>query len=351
MPIQSTDIRNGDSGFDLSKDIWSSYWHGPRLTCSLSGPGIGYIQPLVDTWKFFFKTVNDAACILDIATGNGAVAIIANDSAKIANRQFVIHAIDQADIDPAAYLHGTGLSVDGINFHPRTLAERTGFPDAYFDIVTGQYALEYTDIEATILEIARVLKPGGLARFVIHMRDSEIYNNTKLQLNDIDFVRNEHQLLNKARRMMITTHEFEMLGSADKRLFLEAKQARDVYLHAAKIVDRAVPNAAYKEIFIAILKMVAFHWENRKQSTLEQFILRSYEMDNEIANAEKRHAAMCDSAMDRKDVEKLLESFKRYGFDKSSMGKLKVRIGDHVGEVGWDVLVHLTGQRSKSQTL
>ncbi|MGH8398788.1 MAG: hypothetical protein ACRETA_11175 [Gammaproteobacteria bacterium] len=43
-------------------------------------------------------------------------------------------------------------------------------------MVTGQLALEYTDIPAIVTEMARILKPRARARFILHMRGSKIYD-------------------------------------------------------------------------------------------------------------------------------------------------------------------------------
>ncbi|MGH8398840.1 MAG: hypothetical protein ACRETA_11460, partial [Gammaproteobacteria bacterium] len=83
-----------------STDIRSSYWKGLRLVCSLAGAGIGYPIPLVDIWQEYFKSFENGARVLDIGTGNGAIAIIANDTARSLGRQLEIHASDQSDIDP-----------------------------------------------------------------------------------------------------------------------------------------------------------------------------------------------------------------------------------------------------------
>ncbi len=328
-----------------SSDIWSSYWKGPRLVCSLAGTGIGYPKPLVDIWQEYFETFDNDAKLLDIGTGNGAVAIIANDTAKSLCRRFEIHASDQSDIDPVTHLQGTGLSVDGITFHPNTPSESTGFPDNYFDGVTGQFALEYMDMPATIKEMARILKPGARARFIMHMQGSNIYEQTKRQLQDIEFVLDRMQLLKKAREMMAAADELEKYHSTDERLLVCAREARERYLEAARTVDRLVPDATYKEIFIAILKMVAYHWSIRHQSTLEQFTKRADEMGVEILMAQRRHEAMCEHALDSSEMETLREQFVHTGFSRSSFSTLQMTVSGIQGIVGWDLSARIQDRR------
>src|SRR5690348_7220058 len=77
-------------GAGMETDIWSSYWRGPRLVCSLAGTGIGYPEALVEVWQRFFAQFPEGTRLLDIATGNGAVAIIASDTARSLGRHFEV---------------------------------------------------------------------------------------------------------------------------------------------------------------------------------------------------------------------------------------------------------------------
>src|SRR5215469_1527731 len=52
----------GDAGMET--DIWSSYWRGPRLVCSLAGTGIGYPEALVEVWRRFFAEFPDGTRLL-----------------------------------------------------------------------------------------------------------------------------------------------------------------------------------------------------------------------------------------------------------------------------------------------
>lgn len=280
---------------------------------------------------------------MDIATGNGAVAIIANEAARALGRHFEIHASDRADIDPVTHLRGTGLLTDGITFHANTPAEVTPFPDAHFDAITGQFALEYTDMAATVRELSRILKPNGQVRFILHMRESEIDLQTKQQIRDIHLALDELQLLNKARRMLTAAYAFEQASGEDQALLSGAEQARQDYIQAARVIDAAVPTSAYKELFIAILKMVAYHWEHRRGSALEQFTARVDEMEGEIRRAEKRHTAMCEHALDEAKMRWLQACFEQNGFRPPSAQILRITMGGKDGAVGWDMRTHLAG--------
>jgi demethylmenaquinone methyltransferase / 2-methoxy-6-polyprenyl-1,4-benzoquinol methylase len=90
--------------------------------------------------------------LLDVATGTGMVA------AALARKGADVTALDQsaAMLAIARARHDTGITfVEGE-------AERLPFADASFDGLTFTYLLRYVDDpQATLKELARVIKPGG----------------------------------------------------------------------------------------------------------------------------------------------------------------------------------------------
>lgn len=295
-------------------DIWSSYWKGPRLSCVRSGHGIGYPKVLENLWRDYFSSLKDHSRLLDIGTGNGAVAIVANDLAHQLGRTYEIHAADQSDIDPSRHLRGTGLMFDDIVFHARTPAEKTGFPDAHFDVITGQYALEYTNKKATIKELSRLLKPGGHARFVLHQRDSQVYKQTQRQIHDLQFLRLDLQLLDKARAMMRMVYACESSNPLDGDSLEEMQQCKRNFFSAAKTLQEIAPKSAYREVFVDVLKILAHYWNTRQQHDLQTFLGRMDELEQELSVTEQRHQAMCDSALNADDIKRLSILFQANGF-------------------------------------
>lgn len=140
---------------------WSRYWaRGALHSCPNAFSG-NYGEEIRALWVEFFAAQPSGARVLDIGTGNGAIALIARDVAHDSGCAFEIEAIDSAEIIPERAAAAYGLATQGIVFRAGVDVESTGYPDAWFDAVSSQFALEYTRLGASLPELARVMKPGS----------------------------------------------------------------------------------------------------------------------------------------------------------------------------------------------
>ena len=96
--------------------------------------------------------------ILDVASGTAGVALqlAARSRARVVGVDLTEQMLGQGRRRVAAAGMGDRVALVAGR------AERLPFPDAYFDALTFTYLLRYVqDPQATLAELARVLKPGG----------------------------------------------------------------------------------------------------------------------------------------------------------------------------------------------
>lgn len=179
---------------------WSDFWQQGFVTTF--GPGMpdNYQGATADFWRAQLESLDNGARILDIACGNGAIAIIAAAVSKETGKDFHITACDLADIhenvagsDEINELRGT------IKFHSKVANEKLPFKPGSFDLVVSHYGVEYGDLPHSISEIRRVLAPGGSFVALAHHSDSPLLQAARSESKAYIWVLKELNLLGRVR--------------------------------------------------------------------------------------------------------------------------------------------------------
>ena len=153
--------------------MWSRYWRSGRLeTCVVErGDGASPFD-LQRLWREHFATYPDGSRLLDLATGNGQVPLIAAETARALGRRFDLTGVDLADVDPQG--RAASLGQGALVLRGRVALEALPFPSATFDGATSQFGFEYANPNKAAREMARVLRPGGRGLLVLHHAGSAV---------------------------------------------------------------------------------------------------------------------------------------------------------------------------------
>jgi ubiquinone/menaquinone biosynthesis C-methylase UbiE len=142
----TTAERATDSYFEeIEQRRYITHYHLPELFESMAGGG---------------------QSLLEIGCGIGV------DSIQLAKRGFQVTAIDLTDNALVVARQFAGHREVTIDFQSGN-AEGLNFPDESFDAVYSFGVLHHTpDIERSVAEVRRVLRPGGTAYVMLYHRDS-----------------------------------------------------------------------------------------------------------------------------------------------------------------------------------
>jgi SAM-dependent methyltransferase len=168
-------------------DHWSSYWARGALTSLPEDFKANYDGEIAAFWQSCFASLPVGASILDVCTGNGALALLAAGYSQQQERNFAITALDAARIDPAAAVKNfpdlAGL-LDSIRFVDRTPLEDFQHAPESFDLVTSQYGIEYCDQGLAAQRVAELLKPGGRFVMLCHTVSSDLLKTMRIEHRD-----------------------------------------------------------------------------------------------------------------------------------------------------------------------
>lgn len=185
-------------------DQWDRYWRYGSLHSFSQVAGGNYDGAIARFWEDQFSALQDGSRLVDIATGNGALPLLALETGERAGRAFHLAGVDLANIDPPATVTDPALAgrLQEIEFHPRTPAEALPFDDASVDLACSQFGLEYSDLPLSVGEIARILRAGGRLAAVIHHAESVLLQATDQEVAQIDYVLDELRLYLKTRNLL-----------------------------------------------------------------------------------------------------------------------------------------------------
>jgi ubiquinone/menaquinone biosynthesis C-methylase UbiE len=186
----------------VSLEQWENYYRAGALSTCPTAPDGGYDLEVRDAWVGFFTPLPDGARVLDIGTGNGVVALIASETAASLGRTWDVHGTDLARIDPAKHVRDGARKFTGITFHAGVASEQLPFEAAHFDAVSGHYSLEYADTARALEEVARVLKPGGTAQFIVHHSNSALIRSARQSLREAHWLFSEAKVYRRLHKLV-----------------------------------------------------------------------------------------------------------------------------------------------------
>lgn len=257
-----------------SQAAWDSFWKqnqdasGTVRTGCLPEAWQGIDLAQTAAWNNFAAKLPRGARVLDLGTGDGRVM------AKLLARR---HDLKPVGIDQATSLPPPPR---GARMRPNVLMHDVPFPDSTFAAVTSQFGFEYGEFEPAAREVARVLRPGGLAGIMTHRADGPILAHNLRRRTQILWAIEEQQLAVRARnslhlrQMGIATLPAEIASAPERgaELFGSASAAweiaeairrtlllsgREPPARTASVIDRIVEQARNELGRIASLEMAS----------------------------------------------------------------------------------------------
>lgn len=298
---------------------WDRQWRA-NLLSTLAGNLTPETASLIERgWGAFFESLPKGAAILDLATGNGYLALLALRVSDKAGKNFQVHGADYAAIDPPRAVPDFQAELARIQFHPRVGCEKLIFADNTFDAVVSQHGVEYAKAGAAIREAARVLKSGGQARFLVHAKGGAILEANLPKLKQCEYMLERKKLFDVVERTV--TEALTGRGDSGAALKKALSETADRFANDSNTVDlETLLNllwGAYeqRESFPDVKAFRGWLTENRKETEAQLARIR----------------AMEGAALDEGGVQRFAEKMKEAGFKKAESSSLEAPDGALIG--------------------
>ena len=316
--------------------IWDRYWQGDRIASCFDVIGCNYEEALLRDWRAFFMSLEHGARLLDLCTGNGAIALVAAEISAAHDKSFHIEAVDSAVIDPPRYVSRQTKHLQAIQFHAKTLVEALPFPDAAFDAVSSQYGIEYTDLQGALAEAARVLAHGGRMRLVLHAAEGQAVRRSKSDISDCRHLALKSGLFKAAEKAIRATWGLgrgQLAPARSDRIRAEkAVGALKARLEAARERSKAATNPAMYDNVISVL---ADTFNKCGDFPLKTLLDQVEAMGAEVLAHLGRLEALVVAAKSEADISEITDSLSGLGF--KNVKYTAVTRGDDDDLVGWAV--------------
>lgn len=286
----------------MSRQHWNTFWEQGYITTFGESLAENYSGRIRKLWESIFSTVRKGDRILDIATGNGAVACIAAEVAAKNNTGVEIFAADAAKIaaDIEAPDHILEVRKD-INFSSWMACEKLDFPDNHFDYVTSQYGIEYSELGSSIPEVYRVLKPSGCAHFISHRDQTRIVKDAAKETSIYDSAINEYRIFDVAEAF---TNSYGNSGSTQSEKSAALNQA----------MNRFLGHYRREELCQILVSDIAAHLRRLKTMSVPEVKAQLSTRKTEYQAAFARLQDMAQAALDDAGLEHILGLSSKVGF-------------------------------------
>jgi ubiquinone/menaquinone biosynthesis C-methylase UbiE len=316
----------------MSLEHWESYYRLGHLATSLMGGSEpGYTQEIRDAWLAFFADVPDGGRIVDLGTGNGAVALIAKQAATQLGRSFDIHGIDLAQIDPARHVKDGARLFEGVQFHALTRADQLPFESGSIAAVAGQYSLEFMDTAPVLADVYRVLCGGRRAQFIIHDSDSILVANGRVSLKQAELILEDTHVLRLLKRFC----EVERKAPANAR-----KHGVELTTASNRMRSEGARIAQGSFLLEMTNRAMAQIFELRTRRSLEATLLAIDQLEKELRTTVRRLRETEMAARSEPEMAELVMLAGRVGFQDVECGP---QLHGGMNRIGWRLTLRKPG--------
>ena len=299
-------------------NAWTRYWQADRLDSCIAGGGEADEADVFRLWAGFLANLPADASVLDLAAGNGAVAVRLLKAAREADKKVSVHAVDMADIDPAQFLRDHQETASDIAFRGGVDISALPFGDASFDGAVSQFGFEYADTSKAAAEMLRILNPGGRFQMLMHHKNSALVAPNIAQITEIDRLFSADGVIER-----LTAYLSAPL-TAQANAFTALEEAGQMLLN---IYQAGLPRIT-EEIFSAVHQLV-----ERTDLGLGVRLQAANDMAGRMKAERERMRQLSEAAQSAADIKTLVDTLEHAG--ASHIEAIEFKVGTDAALLGW----------------
>lgn len=312
--------------------VWSQYWsRGTEHSCAGSYQG-AYGEAIARYWRAGFEKLPAQGRVLDIGTGNGPLPRILLSLSTPPELQ--CDAIDLATVAPAWLKQLAVEQSQRIRFHSNCRAEQLPFASQTFDLVVSQWGLEYSELEKSLPEVLRVLKPRGCVQLLLHHADALPVRLAVHELDHLDWLLRASPYLGMVARMLTPMAQSRTpAGREALKSDINANQSRADFNLLQDAIQARIDAGQCPDVLHEVRRSTANVFGVAAQQGLPPAEQALQNLHQELLHSELRLQELCKHALDENGAQALALQLSR-GAD-FQLGQLY----DQERVMGWTLVV------------
>jgi len=274
-----------------------------------------YAEEVAAGWRIFFEQLPARTLVLDLCTGNGAIALIAAEVSRRKANDMIVVGVDQADIDPLRYVDSFREDLETIEFKAGVRVEKLPFADRSAGAVVSQYGIEYSQMDRSLAEVGRVLSPGGRLRFVVHAAEGAIAAGAEKSVKEADFLLVEVDLTGMAGRCLQAVLAVERDAAAPPTKKRIAEEGVEQFRAALATAARQAEAATDQTMIRTAISVLTDTYSKRGYFELPQLLKKVDEVRTEIVAHRGRSLALVEAALSEEDLKVVDGHFRSAGLE------------------------------------
>lgn len=300
----------------LEADQWSAYWRAGSITTFQGIFAKNYDREVAEFWQGIFDSLPAGARLVDLACGNGALALLAAGYSREHDKGLLIDALDFAQIQAPSDAASRELLGD-IRFLPGRRLEDTRLDSDSYQLAISQFGIEYGGRDATIAELDRILAPeSATVALMCHRSDSHVITQAKESLGDYNTCR-ESKAADIARKLQNRLDE--VLGAGRDPAQDRACEKLRARLNAAtESLHQAAEKASNPENYHFFLRgcMAPFGAAAMRSQSLQQRLGMLDALEQECDAFDARMQDLLSAALDEDAMAAWEAGLEQVGFER-----------------------------------
>ncbi len=289
---------------------WSLFWRQGHSTTFGEYFKQGYAGAVADWWQSVLESLPARTVVMEVGCGNCSL-LPAMIKAGV-NAKYI--GVDIASVQLSAIAEqGLAESKIEVILHSRTPAEEVPEPTASVELIASVFGIEYSDLDRSLPEVLRLLKPGGRFCALLHHDDSVVTSMSRRAISEYD----SYDIKKVIEALTTISNERDKTPSiAALKTNPRAEKSRNrINKMAEKYLGSTNPATANATMFefmteaLKFFKIMGSRSEDRRQfiSSLAEEHKASHE----------RFKQMVAVALDEKEIEKLQSKLRELGFGET----------------------------------